>query len=216
MPDPAQPDPPWRLSEAEARSPWTRLASAVSFIAQPAIVAVGVAAYLIFRTDAPSATQMRAMAIVAGLIVMTLLFSAFQVWRGAWKDMDASDVRERRTLNLFAAILLFSAAAASFFSAQPIGLSIGLAISGTLVLAAFLLRVWLKTSLHAAVIAFAAVLVWPHATLAGALCLAALVVAWSRLRLRRHTRAEVAMGLAIGVAAGFGYHGLIAAMGGPA
>jgi hypothetical protein len=194
-----------------ARAPATRAAQFVSFVGQPPLVVTGVAAFLVFTTESSHALRMRTMGIVAGLVLIGFAFAAIQVWRGKWRDMDASDVREREVLSLFMTGLLALATGVSFWTGQATGLTIGLGVGAALAFIAFLLRRWLKTSLHAAVAALAAVLVWPYWPLAAALTISAVLVAWSRLQLRRHTRAEVGVGLMLGALMGLVYHALMRA-----
>ncbi len=79
-----------------------------------------------------------------------------------------------------------------------------------MVAVAQLARQWLKLSLHAAFGAFAVGLAWPEGLAVAGLALLAAGVAWSRLVLRRHTRAEVWAGLALGAIAGLIFQGLAA------
>jgi membrane-associated phospholipid phosphatase len=72
-----------------------------------------------------------------------------------------------------------------------------------MVVAAQLLRRWLKLSLHAAFAVFAVALWWPNAGGAAVVLLLAAAVSWSRLALRRHTGAEVTAGLLAAAAAGW-------------
>jgi hypothetical protein len=99
-------------------------------------------------------------------------------------------------------MLLFGAAGLLWWSGQPRLLPLGLGLGGAMVVAALLLRRWLKLSLHTAFAVFAAALWWPHAGGAALVLLLAAAVSWSRLALRRHTVAEVAAGLLAGAAAG--------------
>ncbi|MDZ7875417.1 MAG: hypothetical protein U5N27_21400 [Rhizobium sp.] len=151
-------------------------------------------------------------AALATAVVVTLivgLYSLRQVRTGRWTHVDASQPHERSQLNLFLALLLCCAAALLWALGQPAAVAAGPVVIALPVLVAQLLRRWLKVSLHAAFALFAAALVWPHAALTlGAVGLAA-GVAWSRLVLRRHTLAEVALGLLLGAAFGVGLRLLV-------
>jgi membrane-associated phospholipid phosphatase len=85
-------------------------------------------------------------------------------------------------------------------------MSVGLGLSGALVLAALLVARWVKVSLHAAFAAFATILLWPITLAVVGGVLVTVAVVWSRLVLRRHVVADVIAGLLLGVAAGGGYH----------
>ena len=142
-----------------------------------------------------------------------MAYSSWQVRRGRWSHVDASGKNERKSLNRFllAALLVSTACAAwSGFSAQ---LTLGLALSATMVLAAMLTSRWCKLSLHMAFVVFAVFLLlldapW-WAGLAG-LCFAG-AVAWSRLALRRHVPRDLIAGAAVGALAGIAFALAVAA-----
>lgn len=144
---------------------------------------------------------------------VVMAYSSWQVRRGRWSHVDASDKNERKSLNRFllAALLVSTACAAwSGFSAQ---LTLGLALSAAMVLAAMLTSRWCKLSLHMAFVVFAVFLLlldapW-WAGLAG-LCFAG-AVAWSRLALRRHVPRDLIAGAAVGALAGIAFALAVAA-----
>ena len=144
---------------------------------------------------------------------LVMAYSSWQVRRGRWSHVDASGKNERKSLNRFllAALLVSTACAAwSGFSAQ---LTLGLALSATMVLAAMLTSRWCKLSLHMAFVVFAVFLLlldapW-WAGLAG-LCFAG-AVAWSRLALRRHVPRDLIAGAAVGALAGIAFALAVAA-----
>jgi membrane-associated phospholipid phosphatase len=134
-------------------------------------------------------------------------YSAWQVGRGRWSHVDASDTGERRSLNRFLLLsLLASSVLAAVFS-QPGELVLGLGLSAAMVLFAQLTARWWKLSLHVAFAVFAASLLLAGAAWwAGLIALAfAALVAWSRLALQRHTPRDLVAGLAVGAAAGIAF-----------
>lgn len=144
---------------------------------------------------------------------VVMAYSSWQVRRGRWSHVDASGKNERKSLNRFllAALLVSTACAAwSGFSAQ---LTLGLALSAAMVLAALLTSRWCKLSLHMAFVVFAVFLLlldapW-WAGLAG-LCFAG-AVAWSRLALQRHVPRDLIAGAAAGAFAGIAFALAVAA-----
>jgi hypothetical protein len=70
------------------------------------------------------------------------------------------------------------------------------------VLAAIVLRRRLKLSQHVAFDLFAALAVLPSVGAAGAIAVLTGAVAWSRLKLGRHTRAEIGVGMVVGLVVG--------------
>jgi phosphotransferase system glucose/maltose/N-acetylglucosamine-specific IIC component len=146
-------------------------------------------------------------AAVASAVLVTLIVGAYSLWQvrsGSWSHVDASQPQERRQLNRFLAVLLFAAAAVLAWWAPEPSFAVGPALACAVVVIAHLLRRWLKVSLHAAFALFAATLVWPSPAATALMVALVAGVAWSRLVLRRHTPAEVALGLLLGAGAGVG------------
>ena len=152
--------------------------------------------------DAPPQLLRVALATAVAVALIVGLVSLWQVRSGRWAHVDASHPRERSQLNLLLAGLLYAAAALLWVLGQPPAVIGGPLLAALLVLLTHALRRWLKVSLHAAFALFAAALVWPHVPGALAIGALALGVAWSRLVLGRHTRAEVLTGLLLGAAFG--------------
>lgn len=176
-----------------------QVARAASILFHPAVVmvvATGVAADTVDR--APDLLW-QALGFAAGVAAVMMLYSAWQARSGRWSHIDASRPSERSQLNRFASSLLLGLAGLLALVDAHRDLVIGIGLSGLIVLASYLLRRWLKSSLHAAFAAFAMCIVWPQALAFGGLLLVTLVVAWSRLALRRHDLWEVLGGRVIGL-----------------
>ena len=150
---------------------------------------------------APPAVLRAVAAASLAVAAAVMVYSFVQVRAGRWSHVDASDPRERSQLNLVLALLLLGAAGALWWLGQPQALCAGLAVAGTVVVLAALLRRWLKVSLHTSFAVLAAAFAWPSPAATAAVLALAAGVAWSRLVLARHTRGEVAMGMALGAAA---------------
>ena len=177
-------------------------ARALSVIGPPALLMPAAVAGSAAVNGAPPRVLQLGLAASVAVAVLVILYSLVQVRAGRWSHVDASVPRERRQLNLVLCMLLFGAAGLLWWSGQPRLLPLGLGLGGAMVVAALLLRRWLKLSLHTAFAVFAAALWWPNAGGAAIVLLLAAAVSWSRLALRRHTGAEVAAGLLAGTAAG--------------
>lgn len=123
----------------------------------------------------------------------------FQVRRGHWQHVDASQKHERRGLNRFLLGLLVVLALYFATVAPQRPLALGLACAAAMIAAGMLLAPWFKLSLHAAFAVFSAALMWALGPLAMALGLAfAAAVAWSRWALGRHEPRELVAGAAAG------------------
>jgi membrane-associated phospholipid phosphatase len=173
------------------------IARSLSILGHPLIVIPGAVAALVLHSHTSSAALIVSM--VCGIAAVVLAFSFLQVHRGQWQHVDASARAERRSLNLFLAIVLFLGAAVAFFQLAERGLSLGLLLSGLLIAAVMLVAPWFKLSLHASFAAFAVLLLWPlrlwYVALMG---VAAVAIGWSRVVLARHTVVEVLGGSLLG------------------
>lgn len=160
------------------------------------------AAWLAIRSsDATARAGVAAVGAILLLGSIVLTFCAIQVRRGRWRHVDASDSRERQSLNIFLLCLFLAAATVSWFGQGYSPLLLALLLSAAIILLALLISAWCKLSLHVAFIAFAAFVPGTMAAGVGIGVLGA-GVAWSRLRLGRHVRLDLVAGLLAGVAAG--------------
>jgi membrane-associated phospholipid phosphatase len=178
------------------------VARAVSIAAHP-VVLLFVAVLFAASTRGASLRQLWFVGgAMAAFDIVVLGFSWLQVRSGHWSHIDASAETERNTLNVFLGALCFLAAVFAWFLTRQPYMSLGLGLSGTLVLIALLIARWVKVSLHVAFAAFATALVWPGklAIVTGLLVTSAVV--WSRLILGRHVAVDVAAGLLLGATAG--------------
>ena len=179
-----------------------RAARLASILIHPAVV-MAVAASIAAGAARPGsnvAWQAPGVAVMAAVVVMA--YSTWQARSGRWSHIDASQGHERSQLNRFASGVLLALAAVLAATGSHPAIVIAIALSGLIVLIAQLLRGRLKSSLHVAFAAFAACIVWPHPWAFVALLLATVVVAWSRLVLRRHDVSELVVGAVIGLACG--------------
>ena len=173
------------------------VARSLSILGHPLVVLPAAVVTLVLHGQTPSAVLI--VSAVCGIAGVVLAFSFWQVRRGNWQHVDASDRAERRSLNLFLAIVLFLAAAVAFYEASAPGLPLGLFLSGLLIVTMMLVSPWVKLSLHASFAAFAVLLLWPlrfwYVALAS---VAAAGICWSRVLLARHTVFEVLAGSLLG------------------
>ncbi len=179
------------------------LARVLSVIGHPVVVLPVAVVVSGGARGVPASTRSTTIGVTVGIGLVVLVFSAVRVRLGHWKHVDASQPAERNQLNGFTAVLLFGAALAGFLS--PGGspdLYLWPACSGAVVLAAIVLRRRLKLSQHVAFNLFAALAVLPSVGAALALVGLTGAVAWSRLKLGRHTRAEIGVGTVVGLVVG--------------
>jgi hypothetical protein len=127
-----------------------------------------------------------------------------QVRRGSWTNVDASN-RAERPLLFAVAIVALAVLIGAVLVFRP-GSFLIRGAAGVLIMFAVcaVATRWVKVSLHMAFGALATTTLLSLGSPAGWVLLAAMpALAWSRMALERHRPAEVALGLAIGIA--FGY-----------
>ena len=188
-----------------------RLAGAASIIFHPAVVMVGAAVVATGAAEGGARLRWQALGLTLAAAVVVMGYSAWQTRSGRWTHIDASERHERAQLNRFASWLLLGIAAILAVLGSHRGIVAAIGLSGLIVLAGHLLRGWLKASLHVAFAMFAACIAWPHAAAFATLLVATVVVAWSRLVLRRHAPREVVAGAALGAVCGLVFQWGIAA-----
>jgi phosphatidylserine synthase len=183
------------------------LARWLSIIGHPfamaAVLIVGTALHFGAPKDAARALML--VALVALLPVAVLMIR--QVRRGAWRNVDASEVAERPLL--FAVAIVALAALLGYavvFRPGSFLIRGSLGVFGLLAACAVATR-WVKVSLHMAFGALAATTLLLLGSPAGWVVLAFLpALAWSRLALGRHRLSEVAIGVFVGFLVGYAIH----------
>lgn len=177
-----------------------------SILIHPAVVMVVAAVIAAGASDSGAGGVWPALGVAVAAAVVVMLYSALQARSGCWSHIDASRPHERSQLNRFASWVLLALAAGLAIIGTDRDIVVAIALSALIVFAGHLLRGRLKSSLHVAFAAFATCIVWPHPVAVVALLLATLVVAWSRLALRRHDVSELTVGAVIGLACGVVFH----------
>lgn len=172
------------------------VARAISIVGHPFVTVTVM--MLATAGAAPSVLTFLLITMVPVAIVMVV-----QVRRGKWEHVDASNRGERKLLYVVGIAAIVAAFAYHAVTHPNAPYTRGVLVTlGMLAVFALLSR-WVKVSLHMAFAAISATVLLLARSPAGWF-VAALVPAllWSRLRLRRHTPAEVVLGLVGGVAAG--------------
>ena len=141
--------------------------------------------------------------IAAGTILPLFAIIVRNVRRGTWSDTDVSRHEQRPGLYLAAVPLLAVSAVVLYLIGAPASMLRPIATAVVMLLIGLVGNRFLKTSMHMMFAAFCGVSivrVYPWSAIA--IVPFVLAIAWSRRKLERHTRAEVAAGLLLGLAAG--------------
>lgn len=184
---------------SEAASAPSGFARWTSILLHPFAVFAALALIAAWRMDPASLPR-----TAVGMSVAVAIVWVFVLQRrrsGRWGTVDASDRRERPVLYALALAVslgywLWLGGRASTTGQGVIAVIAMLCVAG-------IANRWIKLSLHMASLAFAAVSLlgmWPSAGLVALVLLP--LLAWSRLRMARHTLPEVIGGTGLGLLAG--------------
>lgn len=187
----------------------TTLARGISILGHPFVMVAAMVSGAALHSRTPGQAARSIPIVMLITVVPVALLMIQQVRRGAWKDADASDPRDRPVL-LIAGTLGVVALLAYLGLRQPQSFVIRGA-AGTLGMlgACAIATRWLKVSLHLAFATLAVTMLLLLGSPIGWILLALLpALAWSRLFLSRHSRAELVAGLLIGLAAGAAIYSL--------
>jgi hypothetical protein len=173
-----------------------RFALLVSLILHPFVVSPATILVLAGRSTAFAFT----LAIVIPMFVLITL----RVRRGHWTNYDVSVRTHRGGLYWPALILTLLAALAIHLRGDNPGLARGFIVAAAMIAAAMVANRFLKLSLHMTFAAFSAVAIgWTYPVSLPVIIALLVLLAWSRLKLARHTWAEVVAGTVLGLAAGW-------------
>ena len=177
---------------ASAIARWT------SILLHPFVVFAALSLVAAWKLD-PSSLPRTAI----GILVAVAIVWAFVLQRrrsGRWGTVDASDRRERPVL--YALVLVVAAGYWLWLGGRASATGQGVVAVIAMLCVGGIANRWIKLSLHMASLAFAGVALLPLWPLAGIVALLLLpCLAWSRLRMARHTLPEVVGGSALGLLA---------------
>jgi membrane-associated phospholipid phosphatase len=176
----------------------------LSIVGHPLVTSVVLVSAVAFHLNGSRHDALRSVLLVAAISLLPVaVLIIWQVRRGTWTNVDASNREERPILFAVGIVSLLLLVIVLFF-AQPTSFLLrgALGVAAMLTVAAIATR-WVKVSLHTAFCALAAtLLLLLHAPAGWVLVSLLPLVAWSRLVLHRHTAIEVAAGLALGLVFG--------------
>ena len=182
-----------------------RIAKIISVIGHPFVLLA-----LTVLISAVSALPLGRALTIGGITVLLTVFPLLfiirrQVSAGKWSDHDVSDAAERRSFYPVLILIVALSLVIFYLLGFPRGLLLGMLISLALLVAAMVINRRSKISLHLIFAVYFAVSLFAVGFWIGAIfLLLAAAVGWSRVKLARHTGAQVLSGAILGAAAGIG------------
>src|SRR5438270_9600026 len=193
----------WR-SERAYRRRVTTFARVISWIGHP-LVFVSASLAVVVETQLDPLTGLPILwALVLSTLVPTAILLLSGVRSGRWSDADVSVRKERQRFFPWAVPFSLAGVIAMWWLQAPSYIIRGGMVTLGLFLVSWLVNFRLKLSLHAFFACHCAIILYRIGLIYGAIALVlAVLVAWSRLFLRRHTHIELITGIALGLMGGF-------------
>lgn len=182
----------------------TTLARLISWIGHPLVFVLASVAIVVGTQLGPRAGLPILLALLLSTLVPTAILLLSGVRSGRWSDADVSVRKERQRFFPWAVPFSLAGVIAMWWLQAPSYIIRGGIVTLGLFLVSWLANFRLKLSLHALFAFYCAVILFRIGLMWGAIALAlAILVAWSRLFLRRHTRIELIVGIVLGLMGGF-------------
>jgi membrane-associated phospholipid phosphatase len=175
----------------------------ISIVAHPFVTGLLLVGISAGRSSTPTEATRTVTTFLLIAVMPVALLMIRQVRRGAWQNVDASNVSERPVLFLVGtATTLLLLGWFSFVRPQPSFVRGTVGCLGMIAVCAIATR-WIKVSLHVAFAAVSGTLLLLVGSRAGwLLAIAVPLLAWSRVVLGRHTALEVLLGCLVGIVTG--------------
>ena len=182
----------------------TQLAELISIVGHPFVTITLLVATLAMRQRHGHGGAQPIFLVVVLVIVPVGMLMFWQVRRGRWSNADASNAPERPVLFLVALSGVLASIGWLLLKHPESFMIHGMFVVAAFLCLAALLTRWIKLSLHVAFAALAATVLCLIGSWVGYTLVAVVPsLFWSRLILSRHSIRELAVGLVLGVLAGF-------------
>ena len=182
----------------------TTLARLVSWIGHPLVFVLASVAVVVGTQLSPRTGLPILLALLLSTLVPTAILLLSGVRSGRWSDADVSVRKERQRFFPWAVPFSLVGVIAMWWSQAPSYIIRGGMVTLGLFLVSWLANFRLKLSLHALFAFYCAIILFRIGLIYGAIAFVlAILVAWSRLFLRRHTRIELIVGIVLCLMGGF-------------
>src|SRR5437763_2683113 len=182
----------------------TTFARFISWIGHPLVFVAASVAVVVGTQLGLHAGLPILIALLLSTLVPTAILLLSGLGSGRWSDADVSIRKERQRFFPWAVPFSLAGVIAMWWLQAPSYIIRGGMVTLGLFLVSWLANFRLKLSLHALFAFYCAIILFRIGLIWGAMALIlAVLVAWSRLFLRRHTRIELIVGIVLGLMGGF-------------
>jgi len=179
------------------------IARVISIVAHPFSLGAILLFFRTIKAEGASRGISSALLVVALLILPMALFMVWRYRSGSWSTIDASERKERPVMFVVGLLLLVALLLVLRGRTEMAYLTSSMIGGIALLSLSFLLNLWIKASLHVAFCGFCGAIALPFIAPLGAIFLALVpVLAWARVRMRRHSFSEVIVGACAGLTVG--------------
>ncbi len=187
----------------EAQTTSVKTAKIISVIGHPfVLLSLTIFAAAAFRESPARAAMIGAVTVLATVFPMLFIIRR-KVKAGKWSDHDVSDAAERRNFYPLMMTVLGISLVVFYLFGFPRPLLVGMFISLLILFIAMLVNRRSKISLHMIfAVYFAVSLLVVNFWISAALFVTAIAVGWSRVKLGRHSLAQILSGALLGAIAG--------------
>lgn len=176
-----------------------RIAQFISTIGHPLISIPTFVLIVMFSFEKTEKASFVSFLIIGGVIFPMVIWMLIQTRQGKYSNFDVSVRNERKSLFVFTLPLLAIVTIILFATHQSKSLCLSVFFAFLLALVSHLVNFYIKSSLHVSLTIYLAAMVFPLNNILGIiLFLFSILIGWSRIELKRHTRIEVVVGGIIG------------------
>ena len=178
----------------------TQIARAISWIGHPLVFVSASLGIVVICRLATRVGVLVLLALIIAVVLPTALLLVRGVRSGRWSDADVSVHTERASFYPPAILLSLGGIISLLLLRAPGFIVQGAVVTLALLVMAAIINRWIKISLHTMFAFYCAVILFRISLASGTIALLlALLVFWSRLRLRRHILIDVVLGSVLGV-----------------
>src|SRR5436305_2077668 len=193
----------WRSKRAHHRRV-TKFARLISWVGHPLVFVLASVAVVVGTQLSPRTGLPILLALLLSTLAPTAILLLSGVRSGRWSDADVSIRQERQRFFPWAVPFSLAGVVVMYLIHAPTYIIRGGAITLALFVVSWIVNSFLKLSLHALFAFYCAMILFRIGAGWGTIAfLLAILVAWSRLFLHRHTPVELIVGIALGLIGGF-------------
>jgi membrane-associated phospholipid phosphatase len=178
----------------------SEIAKYISIVGHPLITVPMIVVIGLFHYQDFNSALFVSILVVCGTIIPLTIKMYRNTQNGVYSNFDVSNQAERKSWYFFALALMFVLVLILFFTGQPFALQVSFLLAALLLLTSQVVNYIVKSSLHVSFNVFLSFLLLSISfAIACGFFLFILLIAWSRIELKRHTMKETIVGAVLGL-----------------